>query len=183
MACCLMYTLSAVSFSIWMRIGCASLCCCLDVHCRHVSVQSFFVVWMCIVGISLLSRFYASRFRVPLKASSVVAAQHAGLVANSLCLLWSSWLQVALVFSVLVGHWHTTVLQQCVYGFGQPQVALQSVFHYQRLLLLFLFLVFYSLWRKVLQYFAIPQTEEFHTVACLSLPVRSRIDCSRFLHP
>ena len=155
MACCLMYTLSAVSFSIWMRIGCASLCCCLDVHCRHVSVQSFFVVWMCIVGISLLSRFYASRFRVPLKASSVVAAQHAGLVANSLCLLWSSWLQVALVFSVLVGHWHTTVLQQCVYGFGQPQVALQSVFHYQRLLLLFLFLVFYSQWRKVLQYFAI----------------------------
>ncbi len=99
-----------------------------------------------------------------------------GLVAKSLCLLWSPW-------SVLVGHWHTTVLQQCVFGFGQPQVALQSVFHYQKLLLLFLFLVFYSFWRKVLQYFAIPQTEEFHTVACLSLPVRSRIDCSRFLHP
>ncbi len=27
------------------------------------------------------------------------------------------------------------------------------------------------------------QTEEFHTVACLSLLVRSRIDCSQFLHP
>ena len=51
---------------------------------------------MCIVGISLLSRFYASRFRVPLKASSVVAAQHAGsccekfvsLVVSMVCIGW-----------------------------------------------------------------------------------------------